>query len=406
MAVKNKKCEEKLVRSRVQLLMKFPFYGTLALNLQLEEDESIPTAGTDGSKFYYNPEFIMSLSEGEINWIMAHEVMHAALGHIWRRGHRIHEKFNISADYAIHCILKESEGANFTMPKQCLYDPKFNNMSTEEIYDTLPDMPQMNMSSSSGKGNGDEDQNGQQNGNYPQTFDDHSKWDTAEAKNKGDEKAREWQDKMISAAEVAEGKKQGSVPGGISRLVNKLKKPQKNWRQLLAEFVQFEIFDYGFLPPDKRYYGFSDVLMPDFNEETEKVQDIVFIIDTSGSIQDEELTTFYSELVGMMHQFHNSVRGHIIFVDSKVAAEYEFEDVDDILKAKPAGGGGTDMEEGIRHCIEKSQSQEWDVCGCCILTDGYTDYTMQEEDIPFKTLWIVTNENQTPTYGQVTRLKL
>ena len=406
---KYKEIEKKVVKSRIFLLRKYPFYGTLVLSLRIQEDESIPTAGTEGEVIYYNPKFVDSLTPAELNWLLVHEVMHCALGHIWRRGTKQPEKWNVSADYAIHSILMESKSSDFQMPKVGLYNEKFNGKSTEEIYQMLPNPPSMsgNGGQGKGKGEGNDKADGNGNGNgYPQTLDSHDRWNNEKVQKDNQNKAKEWQEKMISAAEMAENKLQGSVPGSIIRLVDKITKPQKNWKQLLAEFVQFEVFDFGFLPPDKRYYGFSDVLMPDFNEETEKVQDIVFIIDTSGSIGDSELIAFYSELIGMMQQFNNSVKGHIMFVDSEVAAVYDFEDVDDIVRAKPAGGGGTDMEEGIKYCINKMNDNEWDVSGCVILTDGYTSYTMSENDIPFKLLWLVTNEEQNPTYGQIARMKI
>lgn len=406
MAIKNQSANDKVVRSRIQLLMKFPFYGTLALSLEVIEDYSVGTAATDGKKFYYNPDFINKLNEAEVNWITAHEVMHAALGHIWRRGSRQHEKFNIAADYAIHSILHESATSEFKMPPGCLYDAKFDNKSAEEIYDMLPDPPSVDMGGS-GSGSGDSGDGNSSGGNgYPQTIDDHSKWREQEIQENGQQKQKEWLEKMVSAAEVSEAKTQGNLPGMIKRMIGQIKKPQKNWRQLLAEFVQFEIFDYGFLPPDKRFYGFSDILMPDFNEETEKIQDMVFVIDTSGSIGDKEMVMFFSELIGMMQQFNNSVKGHILYTDSRVAAVYDFEDVDDILKAKPAGGGGTDMEEAIRFTMDKVEKDEWDVAGTVILTDGYTYFTMKDDDVPFKLLWLITNEDIDPPYGQVARMKI
>lgn len=407
--IKDKEIETRIVRSRIQLLMKYPFYGTLALQLQIVEDPSVGTAAVDGKRFYYSPDFIKKLTEGELNWIVAHEVMHCALGHIWRRGTRQHQKFNIACDYAIHSLLHESESSDFKMPKGCLYDPKFENKSAEDIYDMLPELPSMDINgngSSKGQDEGEGQGEGQQGNGVPQTIDNHSKWGEDDTQANNQVKEKDWLEKMISAAEVAESKSQGNVPGMIKRLIGKLKKPQKDWRQLLAEFVQFEVFDYGFLPPDKRLYGFSDVLMPDYNEETEKVQDMVFVIDTSGSIGDRELVSFFSELVGMMQQFQSSVKGHILYVDSNVAAVYDFEDVDDILSAKPAGGGGTDMQEAIRYTMKKTETDDWDTAGMCILTDGYTDYDMTESDIPFKVLWLITNESQTPPYGQVARMKI
>jgi predicted metal-dependent peptidase len=401
MEFKDKTQHDRILRSRIQLLMKFPFYGTLTLSLEVIEDYSIPTAGVDGKRFYYNPDFIKTLSDSELNWVTAHEVMHCALGHIWRRGLRNHQKFNIACDYAIHCILIENKSDEFRMPKDCLYDTKFNNKSCEEIYDMLPEPPQIQQGQGQGGKGGESGE-----GDYPKTFDDHSKWDDTEVQEGSQNKQKDWQEKMMSAAAVAENKTQGSVPGSIKRLMGQIQKPQKDWRILLAEFIQFEVFDYGFMPPDRRYYGFSDLLLPDWNEETEKIQDMVFAIDTSGSIGDKEMVMFFSELIGMMQQFNNAVRGHIIYIDSEVAAVYDFEDVDDVLKAKPAGGGGTDMEEAIRFTTAKLESSEWDVAGICILTDGYTSYTMKENDIPFPVLWLVTNEEQDPTYGQVARMKI
>lgn len=401
--IKDKQANDKIIRSRIQLLMKFPFYGTLALSLEVIEDYSVGTAATDGKKFYYNPEFINNLTEAEVNWITAHEVMHAALGHIWRRGSRQHEKFNIAADYAIHSILHESETNDFKMPKGCLYDTKFDNKAAEEIYDMLPDPPSVKMNGSGG-GSGNEDGSNDGSG-YPQTIDDHSKWKEQEVQENGQMKQKEWLEKMVSAAEVSEAKSQGNLPGMIKRMIGKIKKPQKNWRTLLAEFVQFEIFDYGFLPPDRRFYGFSDILMPDFNEEIEKVQDMVFVIDTSGSIGDREMVTFFSELVGMMQQFNNAVKGHIIYADADVAAVYDFEDVDDILKAKPAGGGGTDFRPAFEYCNNKIDKSEWDVAGLVYLTDGYGSFP-QEKDVNFKTLWLSTTEDMEYPFGQVAYIKI
>lgn len=417
MGVKNQKVETRMVRSRIQLLVKYPFYGTLALSLTLVEDYDIATAGVDGKNFYYNPDFIETLSEAELNWITAHEIMHCALGHIWRRGSRVHQKFNIACDYAIHSILKSSEDSDFKMPQGCLYDKKFDNYSAEEIYDMLPDMPQMQMNGGAGQGSGsgDNSNSNNNNGKGQQTIDDHSKWDDAEVQEGGKEKQREWMEKMISASEVAEAKRQGSTPAGLSRLIGKLKKPQKNWRELLAEFIQFEVFDYGFLPPDRRYYGFSDVLMPDYNEVAEKVQDLVFVIDTSGSIGDRELTAVFSELVGMMQQFSAGVRGHIIFADADVAAVYDFETVEDILKAKPAGGGGTSFTPAIKYAMDKKDSGEWDVVGLIYLTDLYGDSENEEvnaDTVPFNVLWISTTKEENlsksykPNYGTLTFLEI
>lgn len=408
--VKDKDQETRIIRSRVQMLMKFPFFGTLLLHMPIEETYDIQTCATEGKKLYYNPDFTKTVTDAELNFILTHEILHAALGHIWRRNNREHQKFNFAADYAVNAIIHEMECSDIRMPKGCLYDKKFENKSAEEIYDLLPDQPKVQQNGQGGGGkSGKQGKNsGSGQGNNPSNgrqIDDHSMWDNAETQKDKDKQAREWSERMINAAEVAEAKARGTVPGYLKRLIGSLTKPQKNWRQLLAEFVEHEVYDYGFCPPDRRLYSVTDVFLPSFNEETDLVKDFIFVIDTSGSIGDKELTVFYSEIVGCIQQF-GSLKGHLLFCDTEVAAEYEIEDVSDILAAKPAGGGGTRMEAAIEYTIKKQESGEWDVSGMAILTDCWDGYELKEGEVPFKTLWLSTTERKGPSYGTTVPFKV
>ena len=65
-----------------------------------------------------------------------------------------------------------------------------------------------------------------------QTLDDHSKWDEKSTQEDADKKAKDWSEKMISAAEMASAKMPGSVPGSIQRLVGELTNPKMNWKEL------------------------------------------------------------------------------------------------------------------------------------------------------------------------------
>ena len=81
--VARKKAEEKLIKARITLTRKEPFFGTLCLHMSMEENWWVPTAGTDGDKLYYNYKFINSLSDHHLLSVLIHEVIHAAMGHIW-----------------------------------------------------------------------------------------------------------------------------------------------------------------------------------------------------------------------------------------------------------------------------------------------------------------------------------
>jgi len=407
--------EDRLIRSRVQMLMAFPFFGILALNLRMECTYNVATAATDGAKFFYNPYFIKTLSEGELNWVVVHEVLHPALKHLWRKGDRMHEKWNYACDYAIHCIMmqfidaaKSDARDKLKMPKGCLYDPKYDNLGAEEIYDLLPNDPSQNAKYGNGapqQGNPSQ----QQGGGQPQqggTLDDHSVWDSKEAggaQENGQQKAQEWEGRIVSAAKAAESKSAGNLPGFLKRLLNKLTKPQKDWRTLLAEFVEPEVDDYSFNPPDRRFSD-CDFMLPDLNDQVQCVKKIVFWIDTSGSIGDKELAIAYSEIVGAIGQFQGKLSGFIGFFDHYAYPLKAFEDVDDVLGAKPEGGGGTSFHAPFEWVNDNLE--EDDVAGIIVLTDGYASWPDEKIANNKPVLWLINNEDVEPPWGLHTTIKV
>lgn len=394
--------ENSLVRSRIQTLMDFPFFGILAVKLDLEIDYSIPTASTNGSKFFYNPHFIKSLSEYERNWVVVHEVMHNALKHLWRRGTREPKKWNYACDYAIHDIMMQFKEAadydvknNLEMPPGCLYNPDFKDKGAEEIYTLLPD--DFAYSASFGKGNKSQNDNSQGT-----PLDDHSHWDDNEAQTNGEAQAQDWENQMLSAAKAAESKSQGNVPGFLKRLLNKLTKPQKDWRTLLAEFIEPEMDDWGWTPPSNRYPEI-ECFMPEYSEISENVKNIMFWIDTSGSIGDREISVFYSEIKGAIEQFKN-LSGMIGFFDHIAYEPKEFDDVPSAIAIRPVGGGGTCFFKPFEYMRDKMKDKE--IAGIVILTDGYANFPKEKiaEGIPV--LWVITNGGPKPDWGLVTDLKV
>jgi len=66
---------------------------------------SLPTMATDGCRIVYNPTFVDQLKSAELEGVLAHEVLHCALGHQCRRGGRDPGLWNEAADLAINPIL-------------------------------------------------------------------------------------------------------------------------------------------------------------------------------------------------------------------------------------------------------------------------------------------------------------
>mgnify|MGYP003342438779 FL=1 len=129
---------EKLITARVGLLLKAAFFGNLATRLKLvNADEWCGTAATDGRHFYYNTRFIELLKPKEIEFLFGHEVLHCVYDHFGRRGDRHHQIWNIANDYCVNADLKKHNVGQFITSVPCLYDRKYENMSSEEIYDEL-----------------------------------------------------------------------------------------------------------------------------------------------------------------------------------------------------------------------------------------------------------------------------
>ena len=104
----NTNAAKKLTISRSKLLLDNYFFGRLALYLQMVEEPEIPTLAVDGVHIYYNPQFILSLSEELVTSAIAHEIMHCVFEHIFRRGSRDPFLWNCAGDYAINLVLADS----------------------------------------------------------------------------------------------------------------------------------------------------------------------------------------------------------------------------------------------------------------------------------------------------------
>ena len=71
--IDKQKVLEKLTGARIALLLKQPFFGNMATRMQLQEADWCPTAATDGRNFYYNPEFIDSLTPKQTEFLKIYE---------------------------------------------------------------------------------------------------------------------------------------------------------------------------------------------------------------------------------------------------------------------------------------------------------------------------------------------
>ena len=123
---KNASAADKMSQAMTQLLLQEPFFGALAMRLELIEDETIQTECTNGKWIRYNPNFINTLTHEQVKSEIIHEVCHCAKLHPFRQDNRDNEIYNNACDYVINNELDE---AKYKMDETWLLDKRFVGMS-------------------------------------------------------------------------------------------------------------------------------------------------------------------------------------------------------------------------------------------------------------------------------------
>ncbi|MET7979530.1 hypothetical protein ABZW44_42425 [Streptomyces mirabilis] len=139
----------------------YPLLGGIAAGITLVADAelarahdiSVAAVNAEAGEIYINP--LRQLEDEEWRFVLAHEMLHAALRHGDRCGPRDPYLFNIAADYVINGWLCEMQVG--TMPEGLLYDAELKDLSAEEVYDRIAkDLRRMRrLSTLRGKGAGD-----------------------------------------------------------------------------------------------------------------------------------------------------------------------------------------------------------------------------------------------------------
>ena len=360
---------EKLITARVGLLLRASFFGNLATRLKLvNADEWCPTAATDGRNFYYNSRFIDMLKPKEVEFLFGHEVLHCVYDHFGRRGDRDPMLFNIANDYCVNADLKKHRVGEFITTVPCLFDAKYDGMSSEEVYDILYEnaekidigslidkMLDEHLDGEGDDGDGEKDENGQ-----PKNGKGRPKLSAEERQQIKDE----IKEAVLAAAAASDGA--GNLPAGVRRIIEDMTAPKMNWRELLRMQLESTIkSDYTWMRSSRKGWH-MDAIMPGM--KLDPMIDIAISIDASGSMQDRMLKDFLAEVAGIMEQFP-AYRIHVLSFDTQVynPQQFDSENLDDITGYEIMGGGGTDFDCVFNYFKENEIEPKRHI----MFTDGY-----------------------------------
>ena len=385
---------EKLTTARVGLLLKAPFFGNMATRMRLvNADDWCPTAATNGRDFYYNTKFVEKLTVKKLEFLFGHEILHCVLDHFGRVGSRDRQLSNIAQDYAVNQILVDERiGDKISEVKIC-YDSKYRGKAWEEIYDELYEkaekisMPQLlkelgdlldeHIKEGDGAGEGDKEGKGKKPGM--------SKEEAQAIKD-------EIKQAMIQSAAAAGA---GKTPAGIMRMIKNLTEPKMDWRNLVRQEIQSIIRnDYSFTRPNRKSMH-SGAILPGMKEAT--TIDVAISIDMSGSIGEEDATTFLSEVKGIMDQYED-FKVNIWCFDTDIYNHQEIthDNAEDLLSYEPQGGGGTDFEANWEFMKEQGIAPKKFI----MFTDGYPCGGWGDEDYCDTIFVVKGNEHADAPFGQ------
>ncbi len=425
----NSSTEWKLTRARTQLILNQPFFGTLCLRLKLVPGP-FPTMATDGKRIAYNPSFVDELKPAELEAVLAHEVLHCALGHHCRRGHREPRLWNEAADLAINPILLKN---GFTLPAGALVDPSFDNLCAEEIYvrllgkgsarnETCKELSTSGSATAdSQQGRPGEQEAGSETSGASQSAADQGAAESGmtlgadspaphagrfgevlDAIDDQDhpasqaEKSRQQQEWSIAAEQaIRSAKACGHEPANIERSLSESRESEQDWRTILREFVAATApSDYRWTPPNRRYVG-SGLYLP--SVERSGIARIVIGVDTSGSIGSAELEQFAGEISAIVDEAKPEVI-HVVYCDTAVQGTQEFGPSEPV-QLDPKGGGGTDF------CPVFEWVEDHGIRPACLiyLTDLCCDSYPEPPEYPV--LW-VTESRRTAPFGETLRISV
>jgi len=449
-----------ITKLKISIATSIPFFSTFVVSyptvIMPPNHPLITTAATDGKYFFFNALFMHLLNpngldreNGAQKFVFCHEIMHLIYDSRGRRGSRDPQLWNVATDYIINQTLMDfglemptvsamrdamievsqryandparddeiAEAVNKVFHRNHtgdyigLYDTRFHGMTAEQVYELLKKEDEEKESDDCQSGDDDDDK-GYSSGSGKgmslhrdkQTLDVHTIDDLSEEEQK--EISRSVRDSTLRAvaSERQRTNNKGDIPTGILQVINEFLKPKVPWADLIvAEMDSLRISDYSPLRVDPRFFSGNDITgpmtLPGVEHET-KVN-IGIMVDTSGSITDEDLRKVLGELQGIIQQF-DDFNIDIISCDTRVYNEenYDMENGDELVAYPFRGGGGTEFAPAFERMKELNESNDEPFDALIYFTDGYCGGYWGEEyqDYFTKMIWVIVQgyENSAP----------
>ena len=386
------------------------FAGLFMVGSTTVTDQKI-TAGTNGRDAVYGREFVDSLTDKELAFLVMHENMHKCYRHmtIWKALDDIDRNItNAACDFVINIQLYDMDPeekfiafprSKATGEREGLFDEQYRGMDTKQVFDIL-----LKKKKEGGQG-GRKTKGGDGTNRQPVDmfddedgdvgFDNHD-WDGAKELSEEEKKQLDREvEQAIRQGGIYAGKFGGNTPREIGELLN----PKVDWKEVLQRFARSNIKDRDSISWRKAHRNFlwQDIILPSIIGK--RVKSLLLAMDTSGSVAGPLLTDFLSEMNGLVKSVGID-RLDIVYWDAEVQAHEIFTGSakDIVHRTNPKGGGGTNPDVVVDLIAEKQLKPD----AIIMLSDGYMHTNKPKwAAITAPTLWcIIGNDNYEVPNGQ------
>ena len=368
----------KLALAKAKLMVEAPYFGIMSSYIELVESQNCESFLSNANRLEVNSDYLESLSLEEAKFILSNAAMHRVLDHERRQDSKMTWLWQLASDYAINAMLVEN---GMHLPDKVHYDKRFSGKYAEEIYAILKDEIR-NEAYDDNEAN--ESGFNEQNRRKQNELDNRSK----ESQDKAKQIEGDTMQALIEAQHKEALKKAydaGKVPQSIERLISKKYPSQKDWRMLLAEFLQEHLYnDFTSFPPNKKLL-YTGVYLPSLSHTPAKLG---IAVDTSASISQKLLEQFVSEIEAIRLELHG-VDIELFMVDAKVQSHQSFYE-GEMLEIKPIGGGGTRFDLLFDYVQEEGIVLD----ALLYFTDGAGVFPKEVPDINL--LWVLSKEAPVP----------
>lgn len=338
-----------MIQSRMALHLPFVSAVAMSMHVLIEKCPS-GSAETNGDWVKFDPDFAGSLSDPELMFLYSHETMHKALMHMWRRGSREPQLWNIACDHVVNLALKKMGNSMLQMPKVGCADDRFRDMSEEHVYDLLLQEQEKN---GGGKGQGSYVGDLVEGGGRTQA------------------------DAEIEIINIAEACRMAGMKDGLIDLVlGQAGKSKVCWEEVLRSFVSSNVRSgQSWRRPGRRSES-AEVYLPTLRSKV--LGSIVVFGDVSGSML-SILGKVVTEMQGIIDDASPEFT-HVICGDTRVTSVKTF-NRGERIEVKTQGGGGTDF----RPLFNEVDRQGWTPDCAIFLTDTYGEFPAVQPGYPV--LW-------------------